>query len=51
MYNSNAKTANFICGLGGRDVSKEMVNEMFDVLKNLADGKQEEELQWIGRRW
>ncbi|MBQ1406519.1 MAG: pyruvate ferredoxin oxidoreductase [Eubacterium sp.] len=51
MYDSNAKMANFICGLGGRDVSKAHINEMFDVLKNLADGKQEEEVQWIGRRW
>lgn len=52
MYANNAtKLANFICGLGGRDVSKDMIREMFDVLQNIADGKEEDEVQFIGRKW
>ena len=52
MYGtSETKLANFICGLGGRDVSKPMIEEMFKVLENLANGKKEEEIQWIGKRW
>ncbi|MCI8909054.1 MAG: pyruvate ferredoxin oxidoreductase [Oscillibacter sp.] len=45
------KTANFICGLGGRDVSKDHILEMFDILRNLSDGKCEDEVQFIGKRW
>ena len=52
MYgNGNAGTANFIAGLAGRDISKPMIREMFDVLANIAEGKKEEEVQFIGRRW
>jgi len=52
MYgNCGTKMANFICGLGGRDVSKDMIVEMFDVLQNLSDGKSEDEVQFIGKRW
>lgn len=45
------QTANFICGLGGRDVSKDMIAEMFRVLRNLSSGGNEDEVQFIGRRW
>ena len=41
----------FICGLGGRDVSKDMIAEMFEVLRNLSEGKPEDEVQFIGKRW
>ena len=52
MYGQGStKTANFICGLGGRDVSKDMIAEMFGVLQNLSDGKSEDEVQFIGKRW
>ena len=52
MYGSgDTKMANFICGLGGRDVSKDMIAEMFGVLQNLSDGKFEDEVQFIGKRW
>lgn len=52
MYgNGSTKMANFICGLGGRDVSKEMILEMFGVLQNLSEGKSEDEVQFIGKRW
>ena len=52
MYGQGStKTANFICGLGGRDVSKDMIAEMFGVLQNLSDGKFEDEVQFIGKRW
>lgn len=47
----STKTANFICGLGGRDVSKDMIVEMYDVLRNLSEGKPEPEVQFIGKRW
>ena len=52
MYGQGStKTANFICGLGGRDISKDMIAEMFGVLQNLSDGKSEDEVQFIGKRW
>ena len=52
MYGSgDTKMANFICGLGGRDVSKDMIAEMFEVLRNLSEGKPEDEVQFIGKRW
>lgn len=51
MYGSGAKMANFICGLAGRDISKPMIEQMFDVLENMAEGKKEDEVQFIGRRW
>ena len=52
MYGSgDTKMANFICGLGGRDVSKDMIAEMFEVLRNLSEGKHEDEVQFIGKRW
>lgn len=52
MYGtSSAKTANFICGLAGRDISKPMIVQMYNILENMAAGKQEDEVQFIGRRW
>lgn len=52
MYgHCGTKMANFICGLGGRDVSKDQIAEMFDVLKKMSDGKSEDEVQFIGKRW
>lgn len=45
------KTADFICGLGGRDISRDQVAEMYQILENLAAGKEEKEVQFIGRKW
>lgn len=51
MYGSTTKMANFIAGLGGRDISKENIVEMFEKLENLAAGKDEKEVQFTGLRW
>lgn len=51
MYGGDTRMADFICGLGGRDISKDMIVEMYDVLQNLKDGKSEDEVQFIGKRW
>lgn len=54
LYSGNSrdmKTADFICGLGGRDITGKDVREMFDILKESAAGKVEKEIQFIGRKW
>ena len=51
-YGSNAKLANYIVGLGGRDIPKNIISEMFDKLSDLAQGKEGgEEVQFLGMRW
>jgi pyruvate ferredoxin oxidoreductase alpha subunit len=45
------RTLGFVAGLGGHDVSKADIRSMYDKLKNLLEGKQEEEHQFIGMRW
>jgi len=51
MYGSHAKLANYIVGLGGRDIPKELIETMFEKLFNIASGKTEEEVQFLGMRW
>ncbi|MDR1977661.1 MAG: hypothetical protein LBQ42_02895 [Synergistaceae bacterium] len=53
MYKPGAgiRTLGFVAGLGGHDVSKADIELMYDKLRNLADGKPEEEHQFIGMRW
>ncbi|GHT00315.1 pyruvate ferredoxin oxidoreductase subunit alpha [Synergistales bacterium] len=53
MYRPGAKinTLGFVAGLGGHDVSKADIEVMFGKLANLAEGKPEEEHQFIGMRW
>ena len=54
LYGGDAhstKTADFICGLGGRDIADKDVVDMYSILKNLAFGKEEKEVQFIGRKW
>lgn len=52
MYGSNAKLANYIVGLGGRDIPKTTIVEMFDKLAVLAQGKDDgAEVQFLGMRW
>jgi hypothetical protein len=51
MYGSKAKLGNYIVGLGGRDVSRDLIKEMFDKLFNMVNGGEEEEVQFLGLRW
>ena len=51
MYGSDAKLGNYIVGLGGRDVSRDLIKEMFDKLFNMVNGGEEEEVQFLGLRW
>jgi len=45
------KVINFIAGIAGRDITKENIEEMYYKLFNLTQGKDEQELQFIGLRW
>jgi pyruvate ferredoxin oxidoreductase alpha subunit len=45
------KVINFIAGIAGRDITKENIEEMYQRLLNLARGKTEKEMQFIGLRW
>jgi pyruvate ferredoxin oxidoreductase alpha subunit len=45
------KVINFIAGIAGRDITKENIEGMYDKLFNFTQGKDEEELQFIGLRW
>lgn len=51
MYGSSAKMQNYIVGLGGRDIPKELVREMFEKLENAVSGAAEDEVQFLGMRW
>ena len=51
MYGSHAKLGNYIVGLGGRDITKEIITGMYDKLFAIASGAKEEEVQFLGMRW
>ena len=51
MYGSSAKMANYIVGLGGRDIPKHQIETMFSKLFGIASGKNEAEVQFLGMRW
>ncbi len=52
MYGSKTKLADYIVGLGGRDMPKSLIEEMFRKLLNLAQGKEDgSEVQFLGMRW
>lgn len=51
MYGSSAVMQNYIVGLGGRDIPKELIEEMFDRLEKRANGFAEDEVQFLGMRW
>ena len=51
MCCSTTKFRNFIAGLGGRDIPKPLINDIFEMLKQSADGKEMEEVQFVGLRW
>ena len=42
---------NYIVGLGGRDIPKELIDEMFTRLEKRANGGAEDEVQFLGMRW
>lgn len=44
-------TINFIAGLSGRDVTKENIEAMYRKIINSAQGRAEDELQFVGLRW
>ncbi|WP_130863195.1 pyruvate ferredoxin oxidoreductase [Bacilliculturomica massiliensis] len=52
MY-GGTKTAlgNFIVGLGGRDIPKTQIAQMYDKLARMAAGEPEKEIQFLGMRW
>ncbi len=50
MYNSSAMLRSFICGLGGRDISVELIEEMYEKLYN-ADGEKIGKSEIVGKRW
>lgn len=41
---------NFICGLGGRDVSKDNIRDMFSAMLSSAKGEQQERIQYMNVR-
>ncbi|NWF55041.1 MAG: pyruvate ferredoxin oxidoreductase [Syntrophaceae bacterium] len=45
------KVINFIAGIAGRDITKELIEGMYEKLFNLVQGKEEKDLQFIGLRW
>ena len=45
------KVINFIAGIAGRDITKENIEGMYDTLFRFAQGKEEQEMQFIGLRW
>lgn len=51
MYGSSARMQNYIVGLGGRDIPKEVIAEMYEKLARCAAGGTEEEVQFLGMRW
>ena len=52
LYNAEQrpKVVNFIGGLGGRELTPEMMDEMADVTKRAAQGESVQEVSWIGVR-
>lgn len=51
MYGSAAKLQNYIVGLGGRDIPKEVLMEMYEKLAERAAGGGGDEVQFLGMRW
>ncbi len=49
MYGCSSKLKNYIVGLGGRDIPKEVITEMYETLMNNTDG--DEEVRFLGMRW
>jgi pyruvate ferredoxin oxidoreductase alpha subunit len=47
----NTKFGNYIAGLGGRDIPKTLIMELFEKLKQIALGKEMDQVQFVGLRW
>lgn len=52
LYNSEVrpKIVNFIGGLGGRELTPEMMDEMADITKRAGEGEEVPTVKWIGVR-
>ncbi len=51
MYGSGAKVQDYVVGLGGRDIPKELIAQMFEKIEKRVEGVQEDEVQFLGMRW
>ncbi|MCL2437348.1 MAG: pyruvate ferredoxin oxidoreductase [Clostridiales bacterium] len=51
MLCSSTKYVNYIAGIGGRDIHKNMINGFFEELKEIANGKETAEVKFAGLRW
>jgi len=51
MCCQTTKFGNYIAGLGGRDIPKPLLLELFEKLKTLEAGKESDEVQFVGLRW
>ncbi|MBM6830448.1 pyruvate ferredoxin oxidoreductase [Anaerotignum lactatifermentans] len=51
LYGGSAKLVNFIVGLGGRDIPKDLIAMMYDKLDRMQKNEAEEEVQFLGMRW
>jgi pyruvate ferredoxin oxidoreductase alpha subunit len=51
LYGSKTKLADYIVGLGGRDIPKHLISKMFEKLLSPALGKDGKEVQFLGMRW
>jgi pyruvate ferredoxin oxidoreductase alpha subunit len=51
MYGSASKMVNFIAGLGGRDISKSDIKEMFGILKEIENKTTYQEIRYSGMKW
>ncbi|WBW94670.1 transketolase C-terminal domain-containing protein [Oceanirhabdus sp. W0125-5] len=44
------KSLNFIAGIGGRDIGKNHIEDMFQSMMNVSEGKEEERIQYMNVR-
>lgn len=51
MYGSPARMQNYIVGLGGRDIPKEIIIQMYQELEQTVNGAGSGELRFLGMRW
>lgn len=52
MYGSNCKLVNYIAGLGGKDISKDLIEDMYQYLEKISVSQKEyNEIQFLGMRW
>lgn len=50
LYGMDLPVLNFLAGLGGRDVVKEDIKKMYEILFKAKERKPEKEIYWIGTR-